>query len=108
MLISPLRNTALPQGHCNSLTEFQCCFWHAIQEEILNHADTFVDDAGIKGPTSHYNDELITPGIHHFVFEFPTMLDQILICFIAAGITASGWKFILATPQMEIVGSLVS
>lgn len=42
------------------------------------------------------------------MFEFATTLDCILVQFIAAGITTSSWKFILTTPQMEIVGSLVS
>lgn len=63
MLIGPLHIIALPQGHCNLLTKFQCCFRHAIQAEILHHADAFVDDTGIKGPSSHYDDKLISPGI---------------------------------------------
>ncbi len=56
--------------------------------------DPFVDDAGIKGPPSTYNDEPIkgNPAIRRFVYEYATTLDHILARFIAAGITASGLK----------------
>jgi len=107
-LIGPHRSCVLPQGATNSLPEFQCCTMHTLQEEIPKYGGVFVNDIGLKGPTSTYEDEEVAPGIRRFVFEYATILDCFLTCFIAAGITASGKKLILATPRLHIVGTIVS
>ena len=67
-----------------------------------------VDDVGLKGPTSTYSDSEIAPGIWRFIYEYATILDSFLMCFIQGGITASGSKMVLATPCLHIVGTIVS
>lgn len=108
--IGPLQQCTLPQGSCNAVQEFQKCVVHALSTEIRHFADPFVDDTGIKGPESNYNNEPIpsNPSIRRFVYEYATTLDRILARFIAAGITASGVKTILATSKLIIVGMQVS
>jgi hypothetical protein len=107
-LIGPSRLTVLLQGVTNSVPEFQRCAVHTLGEDTPENSDAFIDDITIKGPRSEYNDEELTPGIRRFVYEYLTMLDRILVRFITAGITVSGWKFILATPKLGIVGTIVS
>ncbi|TFK57942.1 hypothetical protein BDN72DRAFT_750713, partial [Pluteus cervinus] len=80
---------------------------HTIKEEVPHNGNIFVDDCGIKGPNSRYNDEEIAPGIRRFVYEHFTTLFRFLTRFMTAGVTISGWKFTPATPQLEIVGCLV-
>lgn len=106
----PRRLTVLPQGYCNSIPEFQRCTRHILADETPTFADVYIDDVGIKGPSSNYGDETISgnPNIRRFVFEFATTLNRILLRFETAGITASGSKFILATPKLLIVGTVVS
>jgi hypothetical protein len=79
-----------------------------LDEDAPENSDAFIDDITVKGPRSDYNNEEIAPGIRRFVYEYLTTLDRILVRFITAGITASGWKFILATPKLGIVGTTVS
>jgi len=107
-LLGPLRSCVLPQGATNSLPEFQRCTTHMLQDEIPKNGNVFVDDVGLKGPTSTYDDEEIAPGIRRYVYEYATTLDRFLTCFIQAGITASGKKLVLATPCLHIVGTIVS
>ena len=107
-LIGPHRSCVLPQGATNSLPEFQRCTTHTLQDEIPKNGGVFVDDVGLKGPTSTYNDEEIAPGIRRFVFEYAIIFDRFLARFIEAGITASGKKLVLATPRLHIVGTIVS
>jgi hypothetical protein len=107
-LIGPHRSCVLPQGATNSLPEFQCCTTHTLQEEIPKNGGVFVDDVGLKGPTSTYHDEEVAPGLRRFVFEYATTLDRFFARFIEAGITASGKKLVLATPRLHIIGTIVS
>jgi hypothetical protein len=68
----------------------------------------FIDDVTFMGGTSTYNEEEVAPDIRKFVYEYATVVDRILVRFITAGITASGWKTILATPRLGVVGTIVS
>lgn len=109
--LGPGRGTTLPQGATNSLPEFQKCVDHTIKEEKkakpLN-GNGFVDNVGIMGPKSWYNGEEVAPGIRRTIYEYATILDRFLARFIEAGITASGNKLILATPMLNIIGTVVS
>ncbi|KAJ3474287.1 hypothetical protein NLI96_g12542 [Meripilus lineatus] len=104
----PRRLTVLPQGYCNSIPEFQRCTRHVLATEIPTYSDAFIDDVGVKGPTSDYDGEEVAPGLRRFVYEYATTLNRILLRFETAGITASGTKFVLATPKLTIVGTIVS
>ena len=110
---SPLgahRLTSLPMGYCNAVQEFQRCIDHVLGEEQPANAGAFIDDVGIKGPRTTYDDETITSNSHirRFVYEFLTTVDRIFARFEQAGITASGHKLIAATPKLHIVGTTVS
>lgn len=107
-ILGPLRSTVLPQGTTNSVPEFQKCTSHILYEEVPKNGGVFIDDVGIRGPTTTYNNEEIAPGIRRFVYEYATTFDRFFARFIKAGITASGKKLILATPKLNIVGTIVS
>ena len=107
-LIGPHRSCVLPQGATNSLPEFQHCTTHTLQDEIPKNGGVFVDDVGLKGPTTTYGNKEVAPGIRRFVYEYATTFDRFLARFIEAGITASGKKLVLATPRLHIVGTIVS
>jgi hypothetical protein len=102
------RLTVLPQGATNLVPEFQRCIRHAHQEDIPENGDVFIDDVSVAGGTSMYDDKEVAPGIQRFVYEYATTVDQFLVWFITAGITASGWKFVLVTPKLNVVGTTVS
>ena len=107
-LLGPLRSCVLPQGATNSLPELQCCTTHMLQDEIPKNGNVFVDDVGLKGPTSTYNKAEIAPGIRRYVYEYASTFDRFLMRFIKSGITASGKKLVLATPHLHIVGTIIS
>jgi len=75
-----------------------------LQDEIPKNGNVFVDDVGLKGPTSTYN---VSPGIRCYIYEYASTLDRFLMCFIKSGITASGMKLVLATPCLHIVGTII-
>jgi len=94
-LLGPLRSCVLPQGMMNSLPEFQRCTTHTLQDEIPKNGNVFVDNVRLKGPTSMYNNIEVAPGIRCFIYEYATTFDRFLMCFIRAGVTASGKKLVL-------------
>src|SRR5258708_32079149 len=51
-----LRLTRLPQGHTNSVAEFQCCKQHMIGSMYPEEAEVFIDDCAIKGPKQRYDE----------------------------------------------------
>jgi hypothetical protein len=109
-VIGPLRLTSLPQGYTNSMPEFQRRTSHILKKETPEHAGVFIDDIGVKGPTSRYNEAKIpgNPNIRKFIYEFATTTDRVLATLGIAGATASGYKIVLATPIIHIVGNLCS
>lgn len=102
------RCTCLPQGATNAVVDFGRCTKHTLLGEP--DAKAFVDDCGIKGPASRYDEETIpsNPEIRRFVYEYATTFDRVFRRFELAGVTASGTKLVLAAPQVQIVGSVVS
>ena len=57
--IGLLRLTWLPQGHTNSVVEFQQCSQHMIRTMHLEKAEVFIDNCAVKGPKSMYNGDTI-------------------------------------------------
>ncbi|KAK4691592.1 hypothetical protein P7C70_g9318, partial [Phenoliferia sp. Uapishka_3] len=108
--LGPVRLTRLPQGATNSVAEFQRAMVHILAEEIPEYAGVFVDDVGIKGPKSTYNDEKIEGNseIRRFVWEYAVTLERILFRFEESGITGSGPKAAAIVPSLNIVGTVVS
>ena len=77
---------------------------------IPDHAGVFVDDIGLKGPKTQYNNKPIpqNPGIQHFIWEYAHTLNEMLATFIEVGCTTAGKKLVLATPMVHIVGNVCS
>src|SRR6266478_8392036 len=54
-----LRLTRLPQGHMNSVAEFQHCTQHMIRSMYPEKSEVFIDDCMAKGPNLMYKNERI-------------------------------------------------
>jgi len=107
-LIGNVQLNTLPMGYTNSMQEFQRATSHIIEPLTPDKALSFVDDIGVKGPKSRYNDEAIpeNPNIRRFVWEYAHTLFTVLRLLTTAGATASGKKLVLGVRQVEIVGVL--
>ena len=101
--------TRLPQGATNSVAVYQAQMMWILQDEIPQHVGIFIDDGGIKGPESRYNDEVLedNPGIRRFIWEYAVTLERVLFRIEEAGLTVSGKKFAACVPELEIVGHVV-
>jgi len=71
-VLGRLQLTRLPQGATNSVAVYQAQMTWILQEEIPDHVGIFIDDGGIKGPTSTYNNEKLAENseIRRFVWEY--------------------------------------
>ncbi len=103
--------TMLPMGWTNSMQILQGDITYTLQEEIPDITIPFVDDAGIKGPESRYQNEhgeyTTIPensGIRQFVWEHFQNLNRIVERIKYVGCTWSGKKAYLCVPEAVIVG----
>src|SRR5258708_37501959 len=105
-----LRLTRLPQGHTNSVTEFQRCMQHMISPMYPERAEVFIDDCAIKGPKSRYDEETIPNNdqIRIFVWEYTRTVQELLVRVQESGATVSGSKMVLATPRLQLLGAEVA
>jgi hypothetical protein len=80
-----------------------------LQDEIPHNVGIFIDDGGIKGPESDYNQEPLeeNPGIRRFIWEYAIILEQILFRIEEPGLTVSGKKFACCVPALDLVGHVV-
>ena len=101
--------TRLPQGATNSVAVYQAQMMWILQDEIPDHVGIFIDDGGIKGPPSDYDNEFLTwhSGIRRFIWEYATTLERILFRIEESGLTVSGSKLAACVPALEIVGHVV-
>ncbi|KAK4700703.1 hypothetical protein P7C70_g5540, partial [Phenoliferia sp. Uapishka_3] len=108
--MGPVQLTRLPQGATNSPAEYQRVMVHVLAEEIPEYAGVFIDDVGIKGPSSTYNNEKLpgNPEIRRFVWEYAVTLERVLFRFEEAGLTISGPKAAVIVPALNIVGTICS
>ncbi|KAK4699429.1 hypothetical protein P7C70_g6832, partial [Phenoliferia sp. Uapishka_3] len=108
--LGPVRLTRLPQGATNSVAEYQRVMVHVLAEEIPEFAGVFVDDVGVKGPTTTYGDEKLkeNPEIRRFIWEYAVALERVLFRFEEAGLTVSGPKAAVVVPALNIVGTVCS
>ncbi|PLW57900.1 hypothetical protein PCANC_01042 [Puccinia coronata f. sp. avenae] len=101
--------TRLPQGATNSVAVYQAQMMWILQEEIPDHAGIFIDDGGIKGPVSDYNNESLPwhSGIRRFIWEYAETLERVLFRIEESGLTVSASKLAACVPALEIVGHVV-
>ena len=102
--IGLVRSTRLPQGWCNSVATFQRIVGKVHCRQIPHEVRLFIDDAGMKGPKSRYNDEFVAPGIRRFVAEHAEIFRKFMHDAWIAGLTISGLKSAIGMPGIEIVG----
>ena len=107
--LGPQQLTCLPQGFTNSVIEFCRRSYHVIKG-MADRAGVFVDDIALKGPPTLYEGETIpeNPEIRRFVWEYAQSLHELLTRIEISGVTISGKKFVLATPELQLVGRNVS
>ena len=103
-LFGLLRTTVIPQGWTNSVAVFQRIMGKVHWRLIPHYARPFLDDIGLKGPQTRYDDVEICPGVRRFVFEHALIFRQFLRDAWLAGLTISGKKSCIAMPGIEIVG----
>ncbi|KAI7944704.1 hypothetical protein MJO28_010399 [Puccinia striiformis f. sp. tritici] len=82
----------LPQGATNSVAVYQAQMMWILQDEIPDNVGVFIDDGGIKGPASNYQNET---------------LERVLFRIEEAGLTISAKKFAICVPALDIVGHVV-
>jgi RNase H-like domain found in reverse transcriptase/Integrase zinc binding domain/Reverse transcriptase (RNA-dependent DNA polymerase) len=99
-----VRMTRLPQGWTNSVACFQRVIVKVHWKQIPKYARPFLDDIGLKGPKSRYNDEKISPGIRRFVWEHAQIFRQFMRDVWTSGMTISGAKTAIGMPGITIVG----
>ncbi len=81
------RMTTLPQGATNSIAQFVRIVLKILAPHLRDRAKPFLDDVGIKGPKSKYNNEEVAPGIKRYVLEHIQNLDKVLADLEQAGVT---------------------
>lgn len=106
-IMTPLglyRHTTLVQGATNSVAQFVRVVTKILEDLISDICKAFVDDIGVKGSKTRYNDEEVAPGIRRFVLEHVQNLDRVLVNCELAGTTISGEKSQFCMSGMKIVG----
>ncbi len=104
------RLTRLAVGATNLVAIFQRLITTILRDKILDTCLPFIDDIGIRGPVSNYNDERLpdNPIIRRWVFEHAINAERVLFRVEEAGLTVNGDKLIIAAPEVTIVGTTVS
>ena len=106
-IMTPLklkRHTTLVQGATNSVAQFIRVVTKILEDLISDIYKAFIDDIGVKGPKSRYNDEEVIPGVRRFVLEHLQNLDRVLVNYKLAGTTVSGEKSQFGMSSIKIVG----
>jgi hypothetical protein len=108
--VGPKQQATMAHGYTNAMQQFSLRTAHALKPIMPEIANPFVDDCGVKGPPTRYDNVSIPQNVNirRFVWEYAQNLDDFLGTLIMAGITASGAKTTLAAFDLHIVGSVVS
>jgi hypothetical protein len=99
-----VRMTTIPMGATNSVAQFVRVVNKIIADHVPHHALPFVDDIGVKGPKTTYNNEFILPGVRRYVMEHIQWLDGVLADIERAGCTISGEKSQFCCEGLRVVG----
>ena len=99
-----LRMTTILQGGANSVAQCQRIVQFILGEVYGSLVRAFLDDFGIKGPKTRYNDELAFPGVRRFVLEHLQNLDHVLYLLELSGMVISAEKSQFAMSGVAVVG----
>lgn len=104
--IGILRICRLPQGATNSVAQFMRVMVRILYDLMPNICQAFLNDIGVKGPTSTYNDEEVPelPGVRRYIAEHLYNLDQVLVNCELAGATISAVKSEWCRKKINMVG----
>lgn len=98
-----LRQTTILQGGTNSVAQFVRIV-SKILESIPEAARVFLDDIGVKGPKTRYDNKEIFPGIRQFVYEHLINLEKTLWVVELAGCVVSAEKSHFCMSGLKMVG----
>ena len=98
-----MRMTTLAQGATNSVAQFVRIVLKILAPHLRDRAKPFLDDVGIKGPKTTYNNEELAPGIRRYVVEHIQNLDKVLADLERAGVTIAGAKSQFCRAGIKIV-----
>ena len=104
MLLGLLRMTRLPMGATNLVAQFVRIVTKILQDHIPEVARQFVDNVGVKGPKTTYNNAEVAPGVRKYVLEHIQSLDKVLADIERAGATISGLKSQFCMAGLKVVG----
>ena len=99
-----MRMTTLPQGATNSVARFVRIVLKILAPHLQDRAKLFLDDVGVKGRKSKYNNEEVAPGIIRYVLEQIQNLDKVLADLERAGVTIARAKSLFCRAGLKIVG----
>lgn len=99
-----LRQTTLPQGGTNSVAQFVRVVVKILEDHIPSRCLPFLDDIGVKGPRTTYDNEEVMPGVRRYILEHLINLDRVLADLERAGCTISGEKSQFCKSGIKIVG----
>lgn len=109
--LGPMRLTTVPQGGSNSVGAFQRAMNFIIADDYSDEATAYIDDVGVKGPKTKYEDENGVPerlegnpGVRRYVYEYLCSLNRTLWKMGKFGGTFSGKKLRLCDAVLTIVG----
>ena len=98
-----MRMITLAQGATNSVAQFIRIVLKILVPHLQDRAKSFLDDVGVKGPKTTYNNEKLAPGIQRYVVEHIQNLDHVLADLERAGVTISGAKSKFCQVGIKIV-----
>ena len=84
--------TTLAQGTTNSVAQFVRSVLKILAPHLRNRTSPFLDDVGVKGSKTTYNNEELAPGIRQYVIEHIQNLDKVLADLERADVTTAEAK----------------
>ena len=87
-----------------SVSQFVRITYKILDAQTPERARPFLDDIGVKGPKTDYDNEEVSKGVRRFVLEHIINLDQVLADVERSGATLSGSKSQFCMPGLKIVG----
>ncbi|KAJ5660869.1 gag-pol polyprotein [Penicillium longicatenatum] len=98
-----VRMVTILQGGANSVAQCQRVVQFVLADAYGKAVQAFLDDFGIKGPKTTYNDEMAFSGVRRYVLEHLQNLDETLYLLELAGIVISAEKSQFAMSGVAVV-----
>jgi Integrase zinc binding domain/RNase H-like domain found in reverse transcriptase/Reverse transcriptase (RNA-dependent DNA polymerase) len=100
------RQTTVLQGATNSVAQFVRVITKILQDWIPHVALPYLDDIGVKGPRTRYNEEEVPglPGVRRFMLEHIQNLDRVLADIERSGTTIAAEKSKFCMAGLKVVG----